>query len=110
MIDALQALQAPSPGQGQASFLIGLIPYAAIIAVFYFLLIAPARKRQKQTQQMLDNLKNGDKVVTSGGVYGTIVRASQGEDTIRVRIAPSVEVDVARSAITGLQPETPKAS
>src|SRR5206468_1578108 len=60
--------------------------------IFYFLLIAPARKRQKKTQEMLDSLKNGDKVITSGGVYGTIVRAAEGEDPIRIRIATSVEI------------------
>ena len=104
---ALQALQS---SQGQGNPLFQFVPIVAIVVIFYFLLIAPARKRQKKTQEMLDSLKNGDKVITSGGVYGTIVRAAEGEDPIRIRIATSVEIDVARSAITGFQSEPPKGS
>lgn len=108
------ALQTPPPaGSGQGAWGIlnsPLFPFAAIIVIMYFMVIAPARKRQKKTQAMLDELKNGDRVITSGGVLGTIVRANKGEDTIRVRIAPTVEIDVVRSAITGLAPESPKGS
>ena len=84
--------------------------WVPIIAIFYFLMIAPQRKRQKQLREMLDNLKNGDKVITSGGLLGTIVRVNKEEDSIRLRIATSVEVDILRSAVSGVQSDVPAGS
>jgi preprotein translocase subunit YajC len=78
-------------------------PLLIIMVIFYVLLILPAQRRQKKTQEMLGALKNGDKVITSGGVYGTIV-GLEG-DSIQLRIADQVKIKVLRSAITGLQPE-----
>lgn len=80
-----------------------LILWGPIIAIFYFLIIAPQRKRQKKVQEMLANLKNGDRVVTSGGILGTIVRVNTDEDSVKLRIAPSVEIEVTRSSVAGLQ-------
>lgn len=74
-----------------------------LIGIFYVLLIMPAQRRQKRTQSMLSALKTGDKVVTSGGLYGTIV-ALDG-DAVQLRIADQVKVKVARSAVSGLQEE-----
>jgi preprotein translocase subunit YajC len=97
-------LLASSPAGGaQRSPLIDLIPFALVFVIIYFLLIAPARRQKKQLQELIDNLKSGDKVVTSGGLYGTVV--SVGEDVIKLRVANNVQLDVARSAITGKQPE-----
>jgi preprotein translocase subunit YajC len=62
----------------------------------------PAQRRQKKTQAMLSALKNGDKVVTNGGLYGTIVGLE--EEAVQLRIADNVKVKVARSAIAGVQP------
>ena len=87
--------------QSQSSGLIAFLPLVIIMVIFYLLLILPAQKRQKQTQAMLNALKNGDKVVTSGGIYGTIV-GLEGE-SVQLRIADQVKVRVARSAITGVQ-------
>jgi|SRR5579863_6078168 len=83
----------------------GLLPIILIMVIFYVLLIMPAQRRQKKTTQMLAALKNGDKVITSGGVYGTIVGLDEREETIQLRIADQVKVKVLRSAIAGLQPE-----
>jgi preprotein translocase subunit YajC len=82
----------------------GLLPILLILVIFYVLLIMPAQRRQKKTTQMLAALKNGDKVVTSGGVFGTIVGIE--DEAIQLRIADQVKVKVLRSAIAGLQPET----
>jgi len=79
-------------------------PLLIIMVIFYVLLILPAQRRQKKTQQMLNALKNGDKIVTSGGLFGTIV-GLEG-DSIQLRIADQVKVKVLRSAIAGLQPES----
>jgi len=78
-----------------------MIPF---IAVFYFLMIRPAQNRQKKVNEMLKNLKNGDKVITNGGIYGTIV-GLEG-DAIQLRIADQVKIKVSRSAVAGLQLES----
>jgi len=87
--------------------LVAFLPLAIIMVIFYVLLILPAQRRQKKTQAMLDALKTGDKVVTSGGIYGTIV-ALEGE-AVQLRIADQVKVKVARSAVSGVQPEAKEA-
>jgi preprotein translocase subunit YajC len=79
------------------------LPILLIMVIFYVLLILPAQKRQKKTAAMLSALKNGDKVITNGGVFGTIVGLE--DDAIQLRIADQVKVKVLRSAIAGLQPE-----
>lgn len=81
-----------------------LVLMIPIMAIFYFMLIMPAQRRQKKVSEMLRNLKNGDKVVTSGGIYGTIV-GLEG-DAIQLRIADQVKIKVSRSAVAGLQIES----
>jgi preprotein translocase subunit YajC len=83
--------------------LMAFLPLIIIMGIFYVLLILPAQRRQKKTQEMINALKNGDKVVTSGGLFGTIV-GIEG-DSIQLRIADQVKVKVLRSAVTGLQPD-----
>jgi preprotein translocase subunit YajC len=90
-----QAAAEPSGG-GIAS----LIPLVLIIVIFYFLLIRPQQKRLKAHQAMIGELKKGDKVVTSGGILGTVQDVS--EDTVRVEIADKVRVTVKRDTITSL--------
>jgi len=90
-----QAAAEPS-GSGIAS----LIPLVLIIVIFYFLLIRPQQKRLKAHQAMIGELKKGDKVVTSGGILGTVQDVS--EDTVRVEIAEKVRVTVKRDTITSL--------
>ena len=79
-----------------------MLPIAAIFLVFYFLVIAPASKQRKKTQEMLGSLKKGDRVVTSGGIYGTVQGVEA--DVVYLKIAENVKVKVARTAITGIQP------
>ena len=82
-----------------------LIPLAAIFLIFYFLLIAPARRRQKKHAEMLGSLRNGDKVITSGGIHGTVVGVSDA--VVQLRIADQVKIDVAKHAIAGRQSDEP---
>ncbi len=100
---ALGLLAQSQPG-GVALFL----PLILIMVIFYFLMILPAQRRQKKVTEMLTNLKNGDKVITNGGIYGTIV-GLEG-DTVQLRVAEQVKMKVARNAIAGLQAEPPKES
>jgi preprotein translocase subunit YajC len=85
------------------SALMQFLPLLIIMGIFYVLLILPAQRRQKKTQEMINALKNGDKVVTTGGLFGTIV-GIEG-DSVQLRIADQVKVKVLRSAVTGLQPD-----
>ena len=98
-------LAAPPAGGGQQNILFQFVPFALIIAIFWFLLIAPSRRQRKQMQEMLSSLKAGDKVLTSGGIYGTIVGIT--DDIIRLRVAQNVQIDVARTAITSRQEAEP---
>jgi preprotein translocase subunit YajC len=102
-----QNLSLMAQGAGGNS-LLQLLPILAILGIFYVLLILPAQRRQKKTQEMINALKNGDKVVTTGGLFGTIV-GIEG-DSIQLRIADQVKVKVLRSAVSALQPDSKEES
>jgi len=89
----------------QGSPFVTFIPLLLVFVIFYFLIILPQRKRQRALDAMLDNLKSGDKVVTSGGIYGTIVSVRDDKRTVQLKISenPVIRVEVARTAISGLQ-------
>ncbi len=74
------------------------------MGIFYLLLIMPQQKKQRKLQEMISALKAGDKVITSGGIYGTVV-GLEG-NTVQLRIADQVKIKVSRAAIAGLQPES----
>jgi preprotein translocase subunit YajC len=88
--------QTQSPG-GIISFL----PLILILGIFYLIVFLPARRKQKKLQDMIDNLKVGDKVITSGGIYGTIVGFR--DDRIQLRVAENVKIELSRNAVTALQ-------
>jgi len=100
-MEILCLLFAAPSSSGQA--LVSMLPILLIFAVFYLLLIVPQQRQRKKTQEMLSNLKSGDRVVTSGGVYGTITGFREG--VVQLQIANQVRIDVSRTAIAGLQPE-----
>ena len=85
-------------GSGGSSFFLLII---VAFVFLWFLLIRPQKRRQLQQQHMLKELKEGDEVVTAGGIYGEITRI-EDDDDVRVRIAPELEVKVARRAIGGV--------
>ncbi len=90
----------PTPGGGGAPGGMSVfIPLILMFAVFYFLLIRPQQKKTRQHQDMLKSLKVGDRVVTTGGLYGTIVAG--GDNVVKLEIADKVRVDVGRSYIAG---------
>lgn len=86
--------------------LLQFAPMFLIFALFYVLMIVPSRKRQKALQQLLENLKKGDRVVTNGGLYGEVVAVTGA--TVVLKVADNVKVRVAKSAITGLEPDAEK--
>ena len=84
--------------EGEGGFDWTLILFlVAIFAVFYFLMIRPQRKRQKEHQQLVEELKRGDKVITSGGIYGVIESVS--EDSIVIKVESGTTIRVARSSV-----------
>jgi preprotein translocase subunit YajC len=92
--------QAPGPGGGPASWL-GLVPMLLILVVFYFLLVAPMRKRQRELQQQVDQLQKGDKVVTNGGLHGEV--AGIEGSLLMLKIADQVKVKVDKAAIARIE-------
>jgi preprotein translocase subunit YajC len=86
--------------------LLQFAPMFLIFALFYVLMIVPSRKRQKALQQLLENLKKGDRVVTNGGLYGEVAAVTGA--TVVLKVADNVKVRVAKSAITGLEPDAEK--
>ena len=94
-----------SPAYAQAaaggpSGLGSLLPFVLIFVVFYFLLIRPQQKRQKEHRSLVDNLKKGDYVITAGGVTGKVTKAAEGSETVDVEIAPGVISSVIRQMIS----------
>ncbi len=78
-----------------------MFPFFLIFGIFYVLLFLPQQRRQKQQREMLANLKNGDRVITTGGIRGTIVGLK--EDYIHLRVPPQdIRLEVSRAAVTGL--------
>ncbi len=81
------------------------LPFALALAIVYFVLLLPMKRRQKKVQQFLEALKVGDRVVTSGGIYGTIVKIA--DRSVKLQIADRVNVEISKAAITGLQGQEP---
>ena len=90
---------------GAANPLVQMLPFALVLAIFYFVIMLPMKKRQKRVQQFLEALKVGDRVITSGGIHGLITKV--GGDTLQLQVAQNVRLDVSRNAIVGYQGQPP---
>ena len=92
--------------QASGTQIMQFLPLVIIMVIFYVLLILPAQRRQKKTQSMLSALKTGDKVVTNGGIYGTIVGLDGDVVQLRIGIgSDGIKVKLARSAVAGVESE-----
>lgn len=98
-LDIAWAQGQAAPGAGGT--LLSLVPFVLIFAIFYVLLILPQRKRQKQLKAMQDELKKGDKIVTTSGMWGTITNL--GKNSVTVQIADNAKVRMQREAISRLR-------
>ena len=87
-----------SPGGNGPGFTDQLMLILIIFSIFYFIVFRPMRKGQRDVEQMRSDLKNGDRVLTTGGIYGTVVGVS--EDVVQLRIADQVKIQLAKSAVT----------
>jgi preprotein translocase subunit YajC len=94
-------LMAPPAAEGakQANPFLSFLPLMAIIVIMYFLLLRPQAKRQKEVKLMMENLQKGDRVLTVGGIIGTIVSFDEKENLVILKVADNVKVEITRNAI-----------
>ena len=87
------------------SALVQLIPFVLILAIFYFIILLPSRRRQQKVQEFLENLKENDRVITTSGIYGQIAKING--DRVQLQVADKVRIDVSKAAIGGYQGQPP---
>jgi preprotein translocase subunit YajC len=86
-----------------------LVPMVAVFVIMYFLVIRPQNKRQKQLQEMVSNLKTGDRVVTNGGIHGQVANVKDGQ-TLVLKIADNVKIEVEKSAVATILKDSKEGS
>jgi len=92
-----------SPNDPRVMFF-NFLPLILVFIIFYFLILRPQTKRQRETQKMIENLKKGDRVLSSGGIYGEVVDVKG--DTIILRVAENVKLEFAKSAVVSVAPKS----
>ena len=105
-----QAAAGAAPGGGGMEGLLQFAPLVLIFVVFYFLMIRPQQKRQKQHQATVRAAKRGDRILTSGGIIGVISKANETDNDVEVEIAQGIKVRVVRSAISEVLNRNPEAA
>jgi preprotein translocase subunit YajC len=97
------AMGAP-PTNGGSPWL-QLVPFVLVLAIFYFIILLPMKRKQQKVQDFLTSLKVGDKIITTGGIHGQITRL--GEQSVQIKIAENVRIEIAKAAIGGYQGQEP---
>jgi preprotein translocase subunit YajC len=95
---------APAPGVNPY---VQLIPIALVFAIFYFIILLPTKRKQKKLEEFLSALKVGDRVVTTGGIYGSVTKI--GEQSVQLQVANNVRIEVSKASIGGYQGQEPLA-
>ena len=85
--------------------LLQIVPFILILAIFYFIILLPSKRKQQKVQEFLENLKENDRVITTSGIYGQIARING--DRVQLQVAEKVRIDVSRAAIGGYQGQPP---
>jgi preprotein translocase subunit YajC len=93
-----------TPADGGSPWL-QLVPFVIVLGIFYFIILLPMKRKQQKVQQFLDALKVGDRVITTGGIYGQVTRL--GEQSIQLQVADKIRIEVAKAAIGGYQGQAP---
>src|SRR5215510_10573004 len=78
-----------------------LVPFVLVLGIFYFIILLPMKRKQQKVQEFLDGLKVGDRVITTGGIYGQVTRLS--EQSVQLQIADKIKIEVAKASIGGYQ-------
>jgi preprotein translocase subunit YajC len=92
-------------GAGQPGGLVSFLPFALILGIFYVLILMPMQRRQKKVQEFQGSLKVGDKIVTTGGIYGQITRVN--DKSVQLQVADKVRIEIARASVGGYQGQDP---
>ena len=92
---------APQGGSAWLQF----VPFVLVLGIFYFIILLPMRRKQQKVQTFLESLKVGDRVITTGGIYGQITRL--GEQSLQLQIADKLKIEVAKASIGGYQGQAP---
>jgi preprotein translocase subunit YajC len=85
--------------------LLQIVPFVLILAIFYFIILLPSKRKQQKVQEFLANLKENDRVITTSGIYGQIARING--DRVQLQVADKVRIDVSKAAIGGYQGQPP---
>ena len=85
--------------------LLQIVPFILILAIFYFVILLPSKRKQQKVQEFLENLKENDRVITTSGIYGQIARING--DKVQLQVADKVRIDVSKAAIGGYQGQPP---
>src|SRR4051812_41482431 len=101
LISSFFAMGALGTSDSGGSPWLQLVPFVLVLGIFYFIILLPMRKKQQKVQEFLESLKVGDKVVTTGGIYGQVTRISG--DMVQLQIADKVRIDVSKASVGGLQ-------
>jgi preprotein translocase subunit YajC len=96
------ALAAPADG---GSFIVQLVPLVLVVAIFYFIILLPMKRKQQKVQEFLNGLKVNDRVITTGGIYGQITKLT--DQAVQLQVADKVRIEVARASIGGYQGQAP---
>ena len=100
---SLLAMAAPS-GASPSPWL-QFVPFVLVLAIFYFIILLPMKKKQQKVQEFLAGLKVNDRVITSGGIFGTVTKVA--EASVQLQVANNVRIEVSRAAIVGYQGQDP---
>ncbi len=93
-----------TPPQGGSVWL-QFVPFALVLGIFYFIILLPMKRKQQKIQAFLDSLKVGDRVITTGGIYGQVTRV--GDQSVQLQVADKIRIEVAKAAIGGYQGQAP---
>jgi preprotein translocase subunit YajC len=88
-----------------SSTLLQFVPLVLVVGIFYFIILLPMKRKQQKVQEFLDHLKVGDRIVTTGGMYGQVTRL--GEQSVQLQIADKIRIEVAKASIGGYQGKAP---
>lgn len=104
---AVFVLAMGAPPGADISPWVQFLPIALMGAIFYFIILLPARRRQKKVRDFLGSLKVGDRVITAGGIYGTITKLN--DQSVQIQVADKVRIEVTRASVGGYQGQPPVA-
>lgn len=101
---AIPAMASPNPEAGPGSALIGFLPIILIVLVFWFMILRPQKKQQDQRRAMIEALKRGDRIITTGGLFAT-VKDVKADRVVAALNADGIKVEISKQAISGVLPE-----